>query len=137
LSYLLDTCVLSEIVRPSPEPKVLQWLDAAENCYISVLTIGELQRGIDLAPDPVRRERLKRWLHDKVLAQFALRTLPVTVSVAQAWGTLHASLQKAGSNLPSIDGLLAATALIHQLTLVTRNQRDFVATGVHLLNPWM
>ena len=136
MRFLLDTCVLSELVRPTPETKVLKWLDSAQDCYLSSLTIGELQKGIEVAADEIRKQKLQRWLAEKILKEFESRILGINVEIARTWGSLQGNLQKVGLQLPVIDGLLAATAKFHQLTFVTRNHKDFERTGVALFNPW-
>lgn len=136
MSYLLDTCVVSELVKSSPEPKVVEWLKAERVCYLSSLTIGELRKGIELAPDPARKLKLEAWFADKVMVEFSTRILDVDVDVAGRWGRLQAGLQSQGTALAVIDGLLAATALCHDLQLVTRNEKDFHKTGVKIINPW-
>lgn len=136
MSYLLDTCVVSELVKTSPEPKVLEWLKGERVCYLSSLTIGELRKGIELVTEPVRKRKLETWLTDKVLPEFSRRIFNVDIDIAERWGRLYASLQSQGVALSVIDGLLAATAIHHGLQLVTRNQKDFVRTGVTLVNPW-
>ena len=136
MSYLLDTCVVSELVKASPEPKVLQWLQGERVCYLSSLTIGELRKGIELVTDPLRKRKLEAWLADKVMPEFSRRVLDVNLDVAERWGRLHASLQSQGVTLAVIDGLIAATAIQNGLHLVTRNEKDFGRTGVTVINPW-
>lgn len=135
MSYLLDTNVLSEAVRKQPDPKVRDWLERTPDdlLYVSVLTLGELRKGIEMTADPVRRERLRQWLESDVPDWFGDRILPVDGGVADRWGRMCAAI---GRPLPAIDSLLAATALRHDLRLVTRNVRDFEAPGLVVVNPW-
>jgi predicted nucleic acid-binding protein len=150
---LLDMCVVSELVRPAPDPRVLAWFETApeDGLYLSVLTLGELQRGADLLDDaalpmgargpsgsasqPARRARVQAWV-DGLARTFADRLLPVDDTVAVRWGRLTAQARRAGRTRPAVDSLLAATALRHDLTLATRNLADFEGTGVRLVNPW-
>jgi len=135
--FLLDTNVISELVRPRPEPRVQAWIRNTDEdlLHLSVLTLGEIRKGITLLRDSSRRVALEAWLNSDLALRFAGRILPIDQSVADRWGRLAA---QAGSKLPVpvIDGLLAATALHFNLTLVTRNTADVIATGVPLFNPW-
>lgn len=132
--YLLDTNVLSERRRRFPSPVVVAWLEAApeEQLWLSVLTLGEIRYGIELlaARDPRSAETFETWLGDLV-DLFADRTLTVDAAVTKTWARLRARRP-----LPAVDGLIAATAVAHNLTLVTRNTRDFAQLGVRLLNPF-
>ena len=135
VSYLVDTNVLSELRRREPAPAVVQWMEArpATALFLSVLTAGELRKGIEALPAGLRKQQLLDWLEVELPAFFANRLLPVDMKVAEHWGNL---LAKAGRPLPAIDSLLAATALTHGLTLVTRNVRDFQFSGLTVIDPW-
>jgi predicted nucleic acid-binding protein len=135
LSYLVDTNILSELRRKQPDTRVADWFAARPptTLYLSVLTLGEIRKGIAAAMPPVRRQALSDWLETDLPAYFAGRILPVDAAVAQRWGRL---LADAGRSLPAIDSLLAATAIEHDLVLVTRNVKDFVGLPVDLFNPW-
>jgi len=137
-AFLLDTNVISEIVRPRPEPKVTSWIDSVDGnvLYVSVLSLGEIRKGIALLPDAPRRAKLEAWLTSDLEVWFAGRILIVDAVIADRWGRISARCAAAGFVLPVVDGILAATALHHNLTLVTRNTRDISATGVTLFNPW-
>ena len=136
--YLIDTNVLCEGAKRSPEPAVTAWLTgtATEDQYVSVLTMGEVQRGVSKSASATQKRRLAEWLRDGLLREFEGRILPVDWPVAQAWAVLTSKSEAHGRTLPVIDALLAATALVHELTVVTRNARDFDGTGVRVLNPW-
>jgi predicted nucleic acid-binding protein len=138
MSLLLDTCVLSEMVKPQRNEKVVSWLAAQrpEALYVSALTLGEMQKGIDKLPPSVRKTFLETYLQTDILEGFKGRILDVDSDVALAWGTLVAKSEQAGQRMPSVDCLIAATALRHQLTVVTRNTRDMAASGVTLFDPW-
>lgn len=135
MSYLVDTNVLSELRRRQPDAHVVQWFAArpAGSLYLSVLTLGEIRKGVEALADQARRLALLDWLDTELPAFFAGRILPVDQAVAQRWGSMLAA---AGRPLPAIDSLLAATAQHHGLMLVTRNVRDVEGLGVALINPW-
>jgi predicted nucleic acid-binding protein len=137
--FLLDTNIVSELVKPKPEPKVAGWIEATneELLFLSVLTIGEIRRGIASLKEPARQVKLEAWLVGDLPVRFTNRILSIDKSIAERWGILTA-LAKATTNhtLPVIDGLLAATAQHHNLTFVTRNTNDVVGTGVPVFNPW-
>ena len=135
MSYLLDTNIVSETVRRNPNKAVIAWLDPlpAEALFVSVLTLGEIRKGIEALTDKRRREKLRLWLEHKLPAWFEGRVLPVDLAVADRWGRL---LAEVGRPAPSIDSLLAATALHHELRLVTRNAGDFDYPGLQVINPF-
>ncbi len=137
--FLLDTNVISEIIKPRPAQKVIEWLDSTDEelIFLSVLTIGELRKGINLHPDAARRAKLEAFLASDVRERFEDRILPIDDAIAERWGLLAARAKTANNHiLPVVDGLLAATAQHHDLTLVTRNVDDVSPTGVPLFNPW-
>ena len=138
MNYLLDTCVISELVAKSPNPKVETWIDSidATQAYLSVITIGEIQKGVTKLPNSRRRDSLQTWLNNDLMARFQGRILPININVMLNWGYLVASLEKRGGKLPAMDSLIAASALHHNMKLVTRNERDFEHTGVTIVNPW-
>ena len=136
--FLLDTNCISEVVRARPEPRVLEWMDAADESllFLSVLTLGEIRKGIAGLPQSRRRTHLESWLEMELRSRFAGRILSIDGAVADRWGLLAADAKRKGSSLSAIDGLLAATALQHNLTIVSRNVADFANTAVSILNPW-
>jgi len=136
--FLLDTMVLAEAARPEPDPNVLAWLGlhAAIDFAISALTLGEIRKGVSQLRSGPKRLALERWLQHELPAQFAERMLPVDAEVATAWGQLAADGQRRGRALPVVDGLLLATAQVHELMFVTRNLQDCADRGVPVLNPW-
>ena len=135
MSYLLDTNVLSELRRKTPNPAVSAWfaMRPATSLYLSVLTLGELRKGIDGVKDAARRLALSDWLQTDMSMFFMGRVLSIDEHVADRWGQLVAA---AGRPLPAIDSLLAATALVHGLSMVTRNAKDFEGLGLEVINPW-
>jgi predicted nucleic acid-binding protein len=138
LNLLLDTNVLSEVRRPAPDLKVLGWLDTVDEdrVFISVASIAELRRGIALMAGGRRRAALAAWLATDLPARFAERILPIDQAIAERWGDLMAQSRRSGIALSVMDGFFAATALARNLTMVTRNARDFTPFGVPLFNPW-
>ena len=136
MSYLLDTNVLSELRRKTPDATVLEWFARrpASTLYLSVLTFGELRKGIEGVLDAKRRMALTDWLETDLPAFFTGRILPVDAQVADRWGRL---LSAAGRPMPAIDSLLAASAAQHGLSMVTRNSRDFADLGLDVINPWV
>jgi toxin FitB len=135
VSFLLDTNVVSEIARPRPERAVLAWFEAAADSqlHLSVLSLGEIRKGVDRLPAGARRTRLTTWLEGELPAWFGARLLPIDAAVADRWGRLLAATERSP---PAIDSLLAATALVHGLTLVTRNVADFEIKDLEVLDPW-
>lgn len=138
MSFLVDTNVLAEVRRPAPSPKVLAWLDQLDEdrAFISVISLAELRRGVALMDDGRRKQALADWLAHDLPDRFAGRILLIEPEIAETWGDLMAESQRNGKTLSAMDGFLAATALARQLTLVTRNTKDFAPFGVPLLNPW-
>lgn len=129
--FLTNTKVLSELMKPAPDRNVTGWIESA-----SVLTLGEIRKGIMGLRRGSRRGRLESWLQGELRGRFEGRILPVDEEVADRWGTIAARAAAAGRAVPVIDGLIAATAIHHNLTFVTRNASDVESTGVRALNPW-
>lgn len=138
MTYLLDTCVISELVRSQPHPSVMAWIEACgeETLFLSVITLGEIQKGISKLADSPRKESLRAWLAHGLTRRFAERILPVDVTIAGTWGTLQGEGKQRGETLPVIDCFIAATALVHNLIVVTRNVQDLRRCGAAVTNPW-
>jgi len=136
--FLLDTNIPSELMRQRPEPKVKGWVAAQgiRALFLSVVSIGELETGFTTMQDAARRTRLEASLERHLALLFSGRVLPVTQAIATRWGRLDGMRQLSGRPLSAPDGMIAATALEHGLTLVTRNVKDFDQLGVGILNPW-
>jgi len=136
VSYLLDTNVLLELLRVRPEPAVIAWFDHVPNdsLYISVLTLGEIRKGIELVSDSRRKEKLRIWLEHTLPDWFEDRVLSVDEAVTEQWGRMLAAT---GRPVAAVDSLLAATALQHALRMVTRNEQDFRFSGLEVINPWV
>jgi predicted nucleic acid-binding protein len=135
---LLDTCVISELTKPRPAAKVLTWLDVQDELglFLSVITLGEIQKGLTKLPASRKRRQLQQWVEQDLPRRFTGRILVVDQEVALRWGVISATAEQQGRPVPVLDGLLAATALVAGLTLVTRNTPHMEATGVPLVDPW-
>lgn len=138
MRYLLDTNVISELVATKPNLQVVNWIDCLDpdDVYLSVITIGEIRKGIEKLPESKRRARLLAWLVDDLLLRFDEHILNLDVDVALTWGELTGRLARSGMSLAAVDSLIAAIALTHNCSLATRNESDFKATGVVIVNPW-
>lgn len=138
MSFLLDTNVVSEWTKPRPNPGILQWLAQVneDEVFLSVITFAELRHGIERLPAGERRRRLDEWLHSELPRRFEGRIVLVEGAIADEWGRLVARAEARGRPLTAMDGLIAATAQVHQLTLVTRNVADFHSSVKSVLNPW-
>lgn len=134
----MDTNVLSEVTKLAPDARVLEWLNRLDEdrSFISVVSIAEIRRGVALMDDGRKREALAEWLARDLPQRFEQRVLPVDESVALAWGDLMGLAKRRGRGLSSMDGLIAATAITQELTLATRNTKDFEGFEIELFDPW-
>jgi predicted nucleic acid-binding protein len=137
MKYLLGTCVISEFTKLQPNSHVLTWLEAtqSDNLFLSVITIGEIKKGIYKLPVSSKKQALLLWI-TSLLGDYQNRVLPVDLDVIENWSAIIAYAEKNGQPVASMDGLIAATAYAHHLTLVTRNERDFAACNITMINPW-
>ena len=138
MNFILDTCVISELARPTPHRRVTEWIRSQEEArlYLSVITAGEIRKGIERLPNSRKRNRIEAWLNNELRSRFAGRFVPISEEVAERWGLESARAEQRGTPLPVIDGLIAATALVHGMTVITRNTGDICQTTVQLLDPW-
>ena len=139
MTWLFDTCVISELVKPRPKASVVAWIEgrAEDDLFLSVLTLGELEKGIAMLREPQRRASLAAWVRRDLAARFRDRVLPIDADIAARWGALAGTSEARGQPLPVIDGLIAATSLHHDLTVVTRNTEDLTRCGARCFNPWL
>ena len=138
MSYLIDTCCISELAKPEPNKNVLSWFSVHNelDLYLSVITFGELHKGIEKLPPSKRKQNLSHWVDEFLFNRFKNRVLNITLSEVNEWGKILAKAEKAGTPLPAIDALIAATAISQGFAVVTRNTKDMQASGVALINPW-
>lgn len=138
MKYLLDTCVISELVAKQVNPKVVEFVDSldSDDVYLSVITIGEIANGIEKLPKSKRKQELHTWLTEDLLVRFDEKIVPLDTNVLLEWGFLVARLESKGEILPAMDSLIAATVLTHKFALVTRNVGDFNGANIEIINPW-
>ena len=139
MKYLLDTCVLCEIIRPQPNENVISWIQkqSENSLYLSVLTFGEIEKGIEKAPDEMRKRRLKLWVEEDLKKRFEGRIIPVDLNISAKWGTIQGAAELLGKPMPAIDGLIAVSGLVHNCIVATRNITDMEQSSAELLNPWV
>ena len=137
MKYLLDTCVISELIRKKPNQGVVNWLSDKEeySLFLSVLTIGEIKKGISKLPNSKKKEELGRWLI-QLQKRFDDRIIPIDSDVSLKWGQVQGDLEKNGKSMPSIDALIACTGLVHNLIIVTRNAKDIERSKIETIDPW-
>ena len=138
MNYLMDTCVISEIIKPKPSSKVIKWLRSCqdENLFLSSLTIGEIQKGISKLPDSRKRNKLQKWMDTELIRRFDKRVLVIDIKVAQKWGEIQTSSEIIGTKMPVIGSFIAATGLVYDMTVVTRDTSGLEKSGARLFNPW-
>jgi len=137
VKYLIDTCVISELVKLTPKRKVVNWLNElpSEALFLCAITIGEVKKGLTKLPDSKKKERLALWLNT-LLIEYKERIFFIDWMACENWGVLQGNAEKAGTPMSTIDSLIAATAYTHNLTLVTRNENDFAPSNIPIVNPW-
>ncbi|MFM9912751.1 MAG: type II toxin-antitoxin system VapC family toxin [Methylophilaceae bacterium] len=139
MNFLLDTCVISELVKKTPNQAVVDWIQQQNhaNCFISSITLGEIQKGISKLAVSAQKDDLQAWLNNDVRARFIGQTIAIEANEALQWGEVQAAAEAQGKPMPMIDSLIAASAIFQDMTLVTRNTKDMEASGVKLFNPWV
>ena len=139
MKYLLDTCVISEVIKPQADENVIAWLQnqSEESLYLSVLTFGEIEKGIEKAPDRARKRKLQLWVEEDLKKRFEGRIVPINLDVSIKWGALQGAADLPGKPMPAIDGLIAVSGLVHNCIVVTRNVSDMQQSTAELLNPWI
>lgn len=138
MKYLLDTCVISEIIRPQPDENVISWIQGKDenSLYLSVLTFGEIGKGIEKAQGSVRKRKLQLWVEHDLKQRFENRIILIDLEISSRWGTIQGEAELVGKPMPVIDGLIAVSGLVHGCIVVTRNIADMEQSSVELLNPW-
>lgn len=138
MSYLLDTCILSELIKKKPEKSVVTWIKNVDeiDCYISVITFGEIQKGISKLAQSRKKENLFRWLENDLKQRFHERLIDITVEISLLWGEILGNSEKKGIVIPVMDALIASSALVNDLVVVTRNIKDIAQCGAQTFNPW-
>ncbi len=138
MNYLLDTCVISEFTRRQPNQSVIDWMNSVdeEKLFISVITVGEIQRSIERLPNSHRKTELLVWMNNGLLQRFSVRMIDIDAPTMFMWGSLRARLETAGQPMSLMDSLIAASALQNNLIVATRNIADFLSSGVQVINPW-
>jgi predicted nucleic acid-binding protein len=138
MKYLLDTCILSELIKKNPSNNLIKWLSTQDEnrLFVSVLTIGEIHKGIEKLPGSTKKKKLHHWVNHDLKERFYNRILELDLQAATTWGQIQAYSEIQGKSMPIIDGLIAATGIRYDLTVVTRNMKDMEISGVTLLNPW-
>ena len=138
MKYLLDTCVISEVIKRKSSSNVIKWIKQEEesNFFISVLTIGELHKGIEKLDKSKRKDELHNWVENDLKERFCNRIINIDMPVVTMWGKIQGMAERAGKPMPAIDSLIVATGITHHLTVVTRNISDMKESGAVLYNPW-
>ncbi|BCS55439.1 type II toxin-antitoxin system VapC family toxin [Geobacter sp. SVR] len=138
MKYLLDTCLISELVKKEPNPSVVRWLDEQDEqkLFLSVLNVGELQKGISKLPNGAKKDELQAWVTLDLVERFTGRILDLDLATALCWGRQQGEAERNGEKLPVMDALIAATAAAHGLVVVTRNVSDMERCGARVWNPW-
>jgi toxin FitB len=138
MKYILDTNIISEAINKQPNQQVMSWLRRmdSQELYLSVVTIGEIKKGVEKLPDSPRKETIKDWLENELLIKFDGQILALDLPVILVWGELVGDLEKKGRKLPALDSLIAATVKYYNYTLVTRNEKDFDGIDITVFNPF-
>ncbi|GFO75857.1 toxin FitB [Bathymodiolus platifrons methanotrophic gill symbiont] len=139
MKYLLDTCVISEVIKPRADKNVISWVknQNEESLYLSVLTFGEIEKGIEKSPDEARKRKLQLWVEEDLKKRFEGRIIPINIDISVKWGAIQGNAELQGKPMPAIDGLIAVSGLVHNCIVVTRNVSDMEQSTVELLNPWI
>ena len=138
MKYLFDTCVLSELIKKHPNSKVVKWVSKTDesDLFISVLTIGEIHKGIEKLPESNKKSKLHQWVNYDLKERFRNRIIDFDLKTATVWGKIQAHSELSGQAMPAIDGQIVATGISYDLTVVTRNTKDMEISGANLFNPW-
>lgn len=138
MKYLLDTCIISEVIKREPNKNVISWLQAQDeaNLFLSILTFGEIHKGIQKDPDQNRKQKLKIWVEEDLKKRFENRIIPIDLKVVTNWGAIQGLAELAGRTMPTLDGLIAVSGLTYNCVVATRNTSDMEQSTAELFNPW-
>ena len=138
MNYILDTCVISELIKPKADTRVCSWIEEQNDnhLYLSVITLGEIQKGVAKLDEGVKKSTLQAWLDVDLVLRFEGRILPIDEQTCKIWGKILADSEQKGKSLPVIDAMIAATALINHMAVVTRNIKDMMVPDLTIINPW-
>ena len=138
MKYLLDTCVISEVIKREPNKNVISWLQAQndDDLFLSILTFGEIQKGIQKDSDQSRKKKLKIWVEEDLKKRFENRIIPIDLKVVTNWGSIQGLAELAGRTMPTLDGLIAVSGLTYNCVVATRNTSDMEQSTAELFNPW-
>ncbi|MDX2505832.1 MAG: type II toxin-antitoxin system VapC family toxin [Gammaproteobacteria bacterium] len=139
MKYLLDTCVISEMIKAKPDKNVISWLEEQNenSLYLSVLTFGEIEKGIEKASNKIRKQKLRLWVEDDLKKRFEGRIIPISFSIAAEWGKIQGKAELMGKPMPTMGGLISVSGLVSQCIVVTRNISDMEQSSAELFNPWL
>jgi len=139
MNYILDTCVISELIKKNPNPRVLKWIASVEesSLFLSVLTFAEIHKGIEKLPDSKRKQKLHKWVNSDLKERFKNRIIDLDLKIATKWGEIQGQAELVGRPMSLIDSLIVATAAVYDFVVVTRNTKDMDNGNVTLLNPWL
>jgi toxin FitB len=139
MKYILDTNVISEAINKQPNPEVVNWLRRIDTreLYLSVVTVGEIKKGVEKLPESHRKQTIKDWFENDLLIKFNGQILSLDLPIILVWGELVGELEQKGRKLPALDSLIAATAKYYDYTLVTRNEKDFAGIDITIFNPFI
>jgi predicted nucleic acid-binding protein len=139
MKFLLDTCVISEVIKPRADKNVISWMQNQdeESLYLSVLTFGEIEKGIEKSSDETRKRKLQLWVEEDLKKRFEGRIIPINIDISVKWGVIQGNAELLGKAMPAIDGLIAVSGLVHNCIVVSRNVSDMEQSTVELLNPWI
>lgn len=138
MKYLLDTCVISEVIKREPNKNVISWLQAQneDDLFLSILTFGKIQKGIQKDSDQSRKKKLKIWVEEDLKKRFENRIIPIDLKVVTNWGSIQGLAELAGRTMPTLDGLIAVSGLTYNCVVATRNTSDMEQSTAELFNPW-
>lgn len=138
MKYLLDTCVISELIKIKPNENVVNWVSKNndQDLYLSTITFGEINKGIEKLSNFAKKTKLHNWVEHELKERFKNRILPINLDVAMIWGRIQGKAELVGKPMPAIDGLIATTGIVYDMVIVTRDVSDMQQSNAELFNPW-